>query len=261
VKHRRPILISTVQFHDELEAGRVSSVDLIPVAARLGTDGIELRDSYWTDPEREVPEARRRLDDLGLVVTYATVATLFPGESSRAETVRRHVDTAVELGSPIVRVFHGPAVAPGDPAPWAAAREAVEYAARRGIVVALENLWKGAGRTAAEIRAVLDAIPGPSLGTNVDVGNYYLADDDLPAAIRLLGDRIVYTQLKDNAGDPDGTYLGGGKIPLAAALDALDSLPQSLPYCFEFAGGGEPEARITRSLEYLKARVRPGGVS
>jgi len=259
VKHRRPILISTVQYHDELTSGSVSSLDLIQVAQKLGADGIELRESYWTDPEREVPEARRRIDELGLVVTYATGATLFPGESSRVETVRRHVDTAVELGSPIVRVFHGPAVAPGDPEPWAAAREAVEYAAKRGIVVALENLWKGAGRTAAEIRAVLDAIP--ALKTNVDVGNYYISDDDLPAAIRLLGDRIVYTQLKDNAGDPDGTYLGGGRIPLSAALDALDALPQSFPYCFEFAGGGEPEARITRSLEYLKARVRPGGAS
>jgi sugar phosphate isomerase/epimerase len=255
VKQRRPILISTVQFHDELEARRVSSVDLIPVAARLGADGIELRDSYWTDPEREVPEARRRLNELGMVVTYATAATLFPEESSRVERVRRHVDTAVELGSSIVRVFHGPVPGKED---WVTAREVVEYASKRGVVVALENLWKGAGRTAAEIRAVLDAIPGPSLGTNVDVGNYYLADDDLPAAIQLLRDRIVYTQLKDNAGDPNGTYLGGGKIPLAAALDALDSLPQSFPYCFEFAGGGEPEARITRSLEYLRARVRPG---
>ena len=79
---RRPILISTVQFHDDLEARRVSSVDLIPVAQRLGADGIELRDGYWTDPEREVPEARRRLNELGLVVTYATGATLFPGAVS-----------------------------------------------------------------------------------------------------------------------------------------------------------------------------------
>ena len=253
---RHPILISTVQFHDDLEARRVSSADLIPVAQRLGADGIELRDGYWTDPEREVPEARRRLNELGLVVTYATSATLFPGESNGVETVRRHVDTAVELGSPIVRVFHGPAPGNPDSPYWVAAREMVEYAAKRGIVVALENLWKGAGRTAAEIRAVLDAIPSPSLGTNVDVGNYFISEDDLPAAIRLLGDRIVYTQIKDNAGDADGTYLGGGKIPLAGALDALDSLPQDFPYCFEFVGGGEPEARITRSLEYLQKRAR-----
>jgi sugar phosphate isomerase/epimerase len=257
VNTRRPILISVVQYHDELTAGTVSSLDLVEAAARLGADGIELRESYWTDIEREVPAARRRIDELGLVVTYATGATLFPGGDSGVETVRRHVDTAVELGSPLVRVFHGPAVAPGAAAPWAAAREEVEYGAKRGILIALENLWKGAGRTAAEVRAVLDEIP--ELKTNVDVGNYFIAGDDLPASIRLLGDRIVYTQLKDNAGDADGTYLGGGRIPLAATLDALDALPQSFPYCFEFAGGGEPEARITRSLEYLTARARAGG--
>ena len=103
---------------------------------------------------------------------------------------------------------------------------------------------------------MLDTVDDPALGTNVDVGNYYQAGEDPVAAIRLLGDRIVYTQLKDSTGDPDGTWLGGGNIPLGAVLDELDALPQSFPYCFEFGGGGEPEARIRRSLDYLRARPR-----
>jgi hypothetical protein len=64
-------------------------------------------------------------------------------------------------------------------------------------------------------------------------------------------------QLKDSTGDPDGTYLGGGKIALAEVLDELDRLPQTFAYCFEF-GGGEPEMRIARSLEYLRVRAARG---
>ena len=35
---------------------------------------------------------------------------------------------------------------------------------------------------------------------------------------------------------------------------AVEALPQRLLYCFEFRGGGDPDGRITRSLEYLRGR-------
>ncbi|NJN83581.1 MAG: hypothetical protein HC802_15725 [Caldilineaceae bacterium] len=77
------------------------------------------------------------------------------------------------------------------------------------------------------------------------------------AAIATVGERAVYTHLKDLTDDPDDalTYLGGGQLPLAAIMDALDALPQRLFYCFEFRGGGEAEARIEKSLAYLAARA------
>jgi sugar phosphate isomerase/epimerase len=245
------VLISVVQYHEALESGALDSAALIPVARRLGADGIELRDTYWRDQAREIAECRRLLDAEGLVVTYATGSTLF---GTRAEALHRHVDDAVALGSPLVRVFHGNPPTLGDRAGWDAAIAAVEYARGAGVVIALENLWKGAGRTAAEILSTLDAVPG--LCTNVDVGNYQIAGENVATAVRTLGERVVYTQLKDYAGDPDGTFLGGGQMPLGDILDALDALPQRIPYCFEFVGGGEPELRITRSLDFLRARAR-----
>jgi hypothetical protein len=45
-------------------------------------------------------------------------------------------------------------------------------------------------------------------------------------------------------------------IPTVQYHDELDELPQSFATWFDFGGGGEPQARIRRSLEYL--RVGPG---
>ena len=41
-------------------------------------------------------------------------------------------------------------------------------------------------------------VSSPSLGTNLDIGNYALNGQDVPAAIRALGPRIVYAHLKHN---------------------------------------------------------------
>jgi len=50
----------------------------------------------------------------------------------------------------------------------------------------------------------------------------------------------------------EATYLGGGDLSLAETIAAFDRLPQAMTYCFEFAGGEDPEGRIVKSLEFLR---------
>jgi sugar phosphate isomerase/epimerase len=249
----RPILISTVQYDAELTAGTVLSLDVIEVAKRLGVDGVELRDGYWRDKDREIAAARRKLDELGLIVTYATNLALFtPADQV---SLRRAVDDAVALGSSLVRVFPGSVPPDVNRAAWSAAREAVDDAAERGIVLALENFGRVPGCRLAEVAGILDRIESPALGTNVDVGNYAANGEDAVVAVRALADRIVSTHLRDHAETPagvDATYLGGGTLPLPAILAELARLPQKVIYCFEFEGGGDPEGRIAKSLNFLR---------
>src|SRR5712692_9687109 len=161
----RPILISTVQYDSELRAKSVSQVDAIAIAQRLGADGAELRAAYWHDKERELPAARRRKDELGMIVTYATDLPLFASDPGGSLSLRQALDDAVALGSPLVRVF--PGVTPGDDyrLAWDMARELVKDAAARGIVVAVENFGRPPGCRLAEIQRVLDRIDSPALGT------------------------------------------------------------------------------------------------
>lgn len=252
----RPILISVVQFAEELSSGRFTIFDLIKTAQHLGVDGVELRREAWPNWQAELEEARQQIEQRGLLVTYATFATLFNAEESGQATLRQDIDAAAALGSPQLRVFLGPAPADEDETGWAAGYAAVKYAAQRGIVLALENFARTPGGKLAEIQRVLERIPHPALATNIDIANYVLHGEDVPAAIRILGARAVSTHLKDQPADlsQPATWLGGGNQALDAIFSELDRLPQRIIHCFEFGGAGDPEGVIRRSLDYLRQR-------
>jgi sugar phosphate isomerase/epimerase len=256
VNLQRPILISVMQFEDALKAGTQTVFDVIDMAQRLGADGVELRRETWPRLDEELVEARHRIEEAGLLVTYATHATLFNDEAGPLQTLREDIDTAEMLGSPQLRIFSGHIPAADDDASWQVARESVDYAADRGIIIALENYARMPGGKLAEIKSILDRIHSPALMTNIDIGNYWLHNQDIPTAIRTVGERAISAHIKDQTGDPADppTVPGEGVMPLDEILDELDRLPQRIIYCFEFRGGDDPEGRIAHSLQFLKRR-------
>lgn len=256
MNRERPILISVMQYEDKLNSGAMTVFDVIDAAQRLGADGVELRRELWPNWRRELVAASQWLEKLGLMATYATFVTLFSADNTDQSTLRQDIDAAAALGSPQLRVFQGPQPADADEAGWASARTIADYAAQRGIVLALENFARTPGGALAEIQRVLARVPHPALATNIDIGNYAGNNEDVVHAIRTLGARAASTHLKDNSAEPGepATYLGGGVLPLDAIMAELDALPQRIIYCFEFRGGDDAEERITRSLEYLRRR-------
>jgi sugar phosphate isomerase/epimerase len=253
----RPVLISVVQYDEQLSSGAYDVAAAIRAARRLGADGIELRGVYWKDRQRELLQARDLVADLGLLVIYATHVTLFSADHQVSPELRQDIADARALGASLLRVFQGPAPDDDDLPGWEAGREAVRIAEAHAITLALENHARTPGCRAREIRRVLDRIVEPALATNIDIGNYARNGEDVVAAIALVGDRAVSAHLKDQRLAPDdsgATYLGGGELPLPAILDRLDQIPGRLLYCFEFQGGDDPDDRITRSLTYLRSR-------
>ena len=247
----RPLLVSVMQFEDALKSGAMHVFDVIDTAAQTGANGVELRRELWSGWESELSAARQQGDEKGLLITYATHATLF---STDPATLAGDIDAAAALGSPIIRFFPGQIPAQDDAASWAAGQAIADYAAQKGVIIALENYARTPGGTLAEVKTALVRIP--SLMTNFDMGNYSLHDQDIPAAAAALADRIVSSHLKDQTGNPADapTVLGAGVLPLNAVFDALDSLPQRVIYCFEFRGGEDAVARIEQSLAYLQKR-------
>lgn len=251
---RRPVLISVMQFEDSLKAGTLTVFDVIETADRLGADGVELRRETWPQWQAELPTARAKAEAHGLMLTYATHVTLFSEDEQGQAVLRQDIDAAAALGSPLLRVFQGPAPTTDDDDRWTAARAAIDYAAACNVVVALENYVGMPGGKLQEIARVLQLIDTPALGTNIDIGNYTQHGQDVVAAITAIGKRAVYAHLKDKtgtSGEPP-VYLGAGQMPLPAMMAALDALPQSFPYCFEFRGGDNAEAGIIASLAYLQ---------
>ncbi len=250
---QRPVLISVMQFEDALTQGSMTIFDLIDTALRLGVDGVELRRELWPGWQDQLAAARQRIEEAGLLVTYATFVTLFSENNADQTTLRQDIDATAALGAPQLRVFLGPAPAADDQAGWDAGRRIVEYAAAQGVVIALENFARTPGGTLAEIEETLRRIPHAALKTNIDIGNYVLHGQDVPAAIRTLGERVVSAHLKDQSPDLSQapTYLGGGGQDLPAIFAEFDRLPQQIIYCYEFRGGEDAEERIQRSQAYL----------
>ncbi len=251
---QRPILLSVVQFQEVFDAGKATVAEMLTAAKRHGADGFEIRPEFWRDKERELPAAREQAARDGLLLTYATHNRFPLFDPASAPTLRQDIDDARALGSPYLRIFPGAVPAADDRAGWERGREIAEYAAARGVTIALENYARTPGGTLDEVRRTLAGIP--ALRTNVDIGNYTNHGEDVPAAIRALGARIVSAHLKDQ-GAPSGqgaVALGEGTLPLPAILAELDRLPQRVLYIFEFGGGGDPDASIATSMAYLRGR-------
>jgi sugar phosphate isomerase/epimerase len=245
-------LISMIQYHDALVAGTMTLPEVVAAARRLGAGGVEFRPDYWRDKGRDIAAVREVSAALGQRAILATFTPLFTEDEV---LLRQEIDDAVALGSPLLRVFQGPAPSAADDPAWARAQRAVDYAAGRGLVLALENFMRAPGARVAEIGRVLDMIVSPALGTNVDIGNYALNDEDVPATIARFGDRVVMSHLKDMTAEGDATFLGAGTLPLPAILDAFDQLGQPIIHCFEFGGAADADGRIAASLAYLQARA------
>ena len=251
MKTTRPVIISVIQYINELESGTLKVPDLVAKLPDLNVDGIELRRESWANYEKELPAVRAQLEAMGQMVVWATGSTLFAPDAAAQKMLLHDLDTAKALGSPLLRVFPGAAPDDPDDPRWQGAIEAVAHATSLGIVIALENWFKLPGGRLSELKHILNHIPSPTLKVNIDVGNFAVHGDDVLEAIDELGPRVVYAHLKDNLEGGGTTYLGAGILPIDAIVGALEALPQPVIYCFEFQGGGEAESRIAKSLAYL----------
>lgn len=254
---KRQVLISCVQYDEEIKRGDASVLDVAPVAARLGLDGVEYREVYWHDKRTELPAVRAQLARLGLRGTYATFTTLFNRDADARARLLQDVEDAHVLGSSLIRVFRGelPGDDPLDRPMWDGAHAALDRAGELGLTVALENYARTPGNRLADVHGALLRLALPHLGTNVDVSNYVLNGQDPIDAIRTLAPWIRYAHLKDVRLTDRGkvaTYLGHGSLPYADILAELDRSGQDFPLCFEFGGEGDPERAIEESLAYLR---------
>lgn len=253
---KRPILISVMQFEDALKRGERTVWEVIDIARQVGADGVELRRETWPGLDRERAAVARYMADAKLLVTYATHTTLFDRSAQGQQQLCQDIETAATLGAELVRFFPGLVPEVDDDPAWMVAKEIVDYAAARGIIIALENYARTPGGTLAEIQNVLTRLESPALCTNLDIGNYPNHGQDVVAAIDSLADKIIASHVKDKTANPADppTVLGAGILPLPDILQALAQLPQRIYYIFEFRGGDDPVARIEHSLAYLTER-------
>jgi sugar phosphate isomerase/epimerase len=261
--------ITIYSLHPYCRDGRMSVVDFIEYAARIGAGGVDLG-YFWQDEEREAEEASARIRDLGLTLSGYIVGNNFAladdPERRKAEIdkVKHAVDRAADMGAPNLRVFAGAA---RERVTWEAGRvwvaecfaEATEYAASRGIKIALED-HHGLAASADHLLWYKEQVPDDHFGFNVDIGNFVFAGDNCLESCRRTAPYAVHVHVKDfvlaEHQPPAGCSVGDGDIDAAACIAAVAETGYDGFYSIEFEGAEDAKVGVEKSLRFLENALR-----
>jgi sugar phosphate isomerase/epimerase len=262
----------------------------------FGMNWIELR-GMWNKnllklDAQEIEEARRILEKYKLQVTDIA-SPLFkvdwPGapqskfspkrDKFNADFTFEQQDEVLERGIELAKIFKTDRLRffdfwrLEDQAPHRAAmneklRDATEKAAKKNVILVLENEPSCNTATAAEAAKVLSAVPSPNLMLNWDPGNAAERDEKpYPDGYNLLQkDRIGHCHCKDAARKPGGSgyqwaAMGRGIIDWVGQFKALkrDGYHFAVSLETHWRGGGTPEESTRQSWAGMKKELQEAG--
>lgn len=255
----------------------------IRTAKEIGADGVEILDYFWKDRAAETPVVKQTLAETGLPVGVYSVGNDFvkPDAGERADQVqilRAGVDSAVEFGAGVVRVFAGnikEGISFDDAFDWIVGglSQAAEYAQSKGIVLALENHGLLAGKSDQVLR-ILNAVNNPFMKANPDTGNFLLVHQASHMAVEELATRAGMVHFKDFLEVPAdyagfaytsldglkyrGTAIGEGEVALAACVDALRRGGFNGWLNIEYEGEEDPMTALPRSVQNTRKLLAAG---
>ena len=228
--------------------------DFIEKAAALEVDAVELT-SYYFPPDftpAYVAGLKRHCHLLGIDVSTTPIRNTFthPAGAEREKEiahVKRWLDVAADLGSPAIRIFAGDAQK-GQPEAEAR-RNCVEcieactdYAARRGVFLALEN-HHGVVAGPDGLLEIVRAVKSDWFAVNLDTGNFHSADPyaDLARCVPYAVTVQVKVEMQPGGGPKqeadlgrlvrmlkDGGYRGYVTLEYEAAEAPLTAIPRYL---------------------------------
>jgi L-ribulose-5-phosphate 3-epimerase len=277
-----PFRVSVINDEISQDFGHVCEV----ASREFGMKWIELRGMWDKNivglDEKEVAEARRLVEKYQLRVTDIA-SPLFkvdwPGApkskyseaksfganftlAQQDEVLDRAIEMAKAFQTERVRCFDFWRLE--DQSPYRAAindklRDASAKAAKKGIILVLENEPSCNTATAAESAKVLDAVKAPNFFLNWDPGNAAAAGEiPYPDGYNLLPkDRIGHCHCKDTVKTGqkyDWAPMGGGFIDWAGQFKALKSDGYHLAVSLEthWNGGATPEESTRKSWAGMK---------
>lgn len=196
------------------------------LAASIGADGVELWYPANTGPR--VDDALALTQAHGLAVPCLATATQL-ASPNRWEQDLRTLTTAVNLaadhGIPLVNTYFGYPVERDDTAGIECYRQrlepALDAAARRGVVITLENEFDCFGvdrcrsevtRRPAALRHLAETIDSPHFGLTFDPCNAFFAGNDPLAFLRETAEYVRYVHVKDGRATGDAAAPSGWRL-------------------------------------------------
>jgi sugar phosphate isomerase/epimerase len=261
---RMKLSLAAYSFRDALTGpGRTMTLDdFVDRAAAWDLDAVEPTSYYFPDPA--TPEYCRRLRRhaflLGLGISGTAIRNTFtypPGPELDKEIahVKHWVDLAVDLGAPTIRIFAGDlqkGTTEAQARQWCiqAIQECCDYAAPRGIILALEN-HGGIVSTVDQLLAIVSAVTSDWFGVNWDSGNFRSADPygDLAKAAPY----AVVAQIK--------TEISPNGVRQEANLGRVVGILREAGYrgyiALEYEAQEDPFRAVPRYLKELRRLITP----
>ena len=182
----RPLLrpaICAYSFREALQKKTMTYQDLVRYAVEHNIDGLDLTVYWFPEPVTDafLLDVKRLAYKLAVEIYSISVRTEMTQQApdlqqKEVEDIKKWVDVAEKLGTGHIRVFGGriPKGATEDQAAgWAAEvlKRGAEYAARKGVILGLEN-HGGVTEKAETIIKIVKQVDSPWVGINLDTGNF-----------------------------------------------------------------------------------------
>lgn len=239
--------------------------DFLDYCAELQLDGAELTSYYF--PVDATPEyllaIKEKAFRLGLDISGTAIGNDFclpMGEARdrQLELTRTWIDRAAILGAPVIRIFAGNVPAGENPDPAVALEstidrcaatinEALDYAATKGVYLALENHGGITATPEQMLRIIRKVKPSPWFGVNLDGGNFHSADPY--ADLAQIAPYTVNAQIKVEM------VIQGKRVPadLARVLKMLHDAHYRGYVVLEYESAEDSRVAIPRYLKELRS--------
>jgi sugar phosphate isomerase/epimerase len=238
--------------------------DFIRLCAELNLDGTELTSYYFPKDfdESYLIHVKQLTFELGLDISGTAIANDFclPPGPDRDKTLahtRQWVDYAAIMGAPVIRIFAG-YVPKGDSEEAAIERcaaginESLEYAAKKGVFLALEN-HGGITSTPEQMLRIIERVKdSPWFGVNFDGGNFRTADPYSDLA--KIAPYAINAQLKTDL-SPGGKHEAAD---LARVVRILADAGYRGYIVLEYESQEDPKSAVPRHIETLRKIIRGG---
>jgi sugar phosphate isomerase/epimerase len=248
----------------------VRAEEAIPLLAGIGFDSVEIAVvPGWRDAvDLLTPTRRRRIKqllleyDLALAAIAGNTDLLADNVDELAENWRNltsTVDLAVEWatreGPPVVDTYVG-----GRRGEWDRKRDLVierlgrlcDYAAERGVGIALQPHMDGALDTPDKVPGLVEAVGRRNLGITLDINDFTVQGIPVEEAVGQLAPFMRLAQVKDERGrQPNYEFVvpGDGEFDYVGYLRALRAADYGGDVCVEIS------LRVQRQLGFDPARA------
>jgi L-ribulose-5-phosphate 3-epimerase len=247
--------------------GNPETPQLFSQVAEIGFDGVELdvprdyADCYLFQDEGKAMLSQLSLDTgvdipslcIGALWEYSPAAADQQRLSAARYLLESTIETAADLGARWILVPVTPSEEEIEHAEgtsrWVAEMSRVARNAESAdVILALENVGRGYGKSAGELKHMCEQVGSSHLKVYYDIGNATAFENDPIEEIEILGNLIAEVHVKDY----EGTLLGEGIVDIPGSLAALREIGYDDWLVLETPPTDDPMAAGRHNLEYLE---------